>query len=159
MAARNTNYDFLIKLLLIGDSGANRSMAQFCCMVRRFYFGRGREELPSAPFLGRFVYHQFHYYHRVRLGMDRVSSLCSSFVFIHLCSYAQHRFQNPHARARRKAYQVADMGHCWSRAIPHHHHRSSELRCTRYTVFLLPVRCDVAQRTTAARWVSCWSTT
>ena len=67
--ATSVHYDHLLKLLLIGDSGACARTGGR--LTTRNRFARRRwQELPAVAFQRRSVYDEFHHHHRVRLGLD-----------------------------------------------------------------------------------------
>lgn len=66
--AKSASYDYLIKLLLIGDSGIQRwkEINEYDLsfeLNHLFFYCRCRQELPFASFFGRFLHTFFYYYY------------------------------------------------------------------------------------------------
>jgi len=153
MAARRQDYDYLIKLLLIGDSGAPRCRicpgAVWRATTARRHGGAAAAVQGQRPALSR----------RAGVGKSCLllrfseDSFTSSFITtigcarrggarravrrplqplwlgVMLCAAgAQHRLQNKEDPAGKQVGEAADLGHGRAGAFPHHHQRCAPRR-------------------------------
>lgn len=98
-------YDYLFKLLLIGDSGVGKT-----CVLFRF-----SEDAFNATFISTIgminkenilMYRDLHHYSRIRC-------LQIKFASINHVIYCRHRFQDQDNRARWQKNKTPDLGYRW----------------------------------------------